>query len=249
MAIIKRFSIGIQPLVRMFRVASLSGVLADSVLAARDSGRLGDDLYYESVGVSLPLTMRNDKLGHVLAVSADNVVVTWDYFKSGKSFDFNKVLTEFRAVWSAVNAVLKMRDLRRVGIVTEHRFVPESGHPSKELMSTLTKLDRWDPEGYKDRFRLRWESRAIAQDGTIPNREKADFINQIAEIYDSAVDTDNPQDGAFNVNLDIQRYYAPAVNNDVVDEVLKLYNKTYVSASDKLLRALDNLGVTRGPSV
>jgi hypothetical protein len=236
--------IGVKPVTKIFRVRSMGGELADAVLAARGSHGLSDD-FYTNVGFSPANTavrLNNDALGNVLLVDLENIVFTKNLYENGKQFDFDDFCSQFRAVWEVANSVLQVKNIRRIGYVAEFRF-PVKNAASKHLLESLTKLNC---VGHADKFTLSFESRNLTDDGKIPDWDKGDFINVIRQLYDSAIDTENATPGFLNANLDVQRYYAPAFNGRVADEVMKLHNRHFQGASKIYFEQLRKLGLLNG---
>jgi hypothetical protein len=168
--------------------------------------------------------LSNKALGNILTIDRDNVTITKDLYDTDTNFHFDNILSEFRTIWKTLNAILEVRDIRRIGVVAEHQEpIAGSENPSKILASAYTKLS---PQGHPAKLLLRFEDRQPLPGGQLPDFDKNDFINTIIEIYDSEVDVDHPKERSINFNVDAQHYYAPVFNGNVPDEVLKLYNKT-----------------------
>jgi len=240
---IKKAVVGIRPVRKLFRIDSLWGSSTDAVLDLRDQGPFRDD-YFTSVTYSpdqTTVSLRNEIFGNFLTMTAEHIVFTKDYYSGESRFVFEEFLKEFRLIWEALDSVLKLRNIRRIGFVGEHRF-PYAKGPTGHLVSTLTKLKYG---GYADKFGLTFESRSMVG-GNVPDPKTGDFINIIRSIYDGSRDTDHPEEGCINANLDVQRYYAPSASGRVADEFLKLYNKEYIPASQEFFEQIDKLGVRDG---
>ncbi|TDP63243.1 hypothetical protein DES47_105247 [Roseateles toxinivorans] len=221
MAIVRKFTIGVQPFAKMFRVYGKGGEVVDAVLRLRTKG-LHDDFFSEVVVSNDRTAFRlssEDQLNS-LQLTDENFTFTKDYYEANTSFDFKKVLDEFRLIWSAVNAVLNIQDVRRIGMVAEYRYSAETKSASGWLREKLTKLET---QLLTEKFQLRFEERAPASDGLAPDPKKADFINYIYNFYDASMDASHPSPGSIDVNLDVQRYFAPVINSSVPDEILKLH--------------------------
>lgn len=241
MAIVRKLSIGVMPFAKMFRIAGLGGAAADAVLTLR-SKHLPDD-YYTEVGVNTERTafrLNDQDQSNVLQLTPENIVFTKDYYESDKQFDFSKILDEFRAVWGALNGILGIQDIRRIGIVAEYRLSCGTQHPSAWLREKLTTLKS---PLFTDKFRLRYEERELASDGKVPDPKRGDFINYIYDYYDSSIDGQHPEEGYVNASLDVQRYYAPLLTGNVGDEVLKLH-KRFDAAERRFDEHLKVLGAT-----
>lgn len=237
----KQIVIGIQPATRMFRLSSLGGQVIDAILEKRDSSKILEPDYYDNVSSSVNgsgFALTGEGNGNVLQLLQDNIVFKKSFYNSNKHFNFEKALEEFREVWKVINKIIAVKNIRRIGIAGESRF--SSKEPSLELLKNVTKLTTKD---YCDRFNLHYERMRLAKDGTIPDRKKSDFINVITDLYDSAIDTENPEDGCININVDVQRFYAPLTSADVADEALKLYNQEYKKAMDEAQNTMVALGL------
>lgn len=240
----KQFVIGIQPATKMFRLSSLAGRVIDEILEVRDSSKnLGSD-YYTNVSSSVSgseYALTNENSGNVLRLHQDNIIFKKTFYSSEKHFNFDKALEEFKDIWKVVNKVMDVKNIRRIGISAESRF--QSAKPSLDLLNSVTKLTT---TSHCERFSLHYERVGLAKDGSIPDRKKSDFINVITDLYDSTMDRENPEEGCLNINVDVQRYYAPLTNANVADEALKLYNNEYLKAMDAAQSNMKTLGLLHG---
>lgn len=230
---INKFLIGIRSASKMFRMTSLSGLIIDAILSERGSNKQIDDEYYTQIArnnETANYQLYNEKLGNVLKIDLDNVIFIKDYYNSSKTFNFNKALDEFRQIWTILNDILKLKDIRRIGIVAEHQIDIGEANVSKQLIKSLTTFNK---TSHPAKFLLRFENRYPTKEGIAPDIKKSDFVNVIHDFYDSELDTENPKKGALNANIDIQRYYSPLLKANVVEEVKKL-NKTFIKETKSL---------------
>ena len=243
MAIVRKFSIGVQPFTKMFRMLGVAGSACDAVLRLR-SKTLADDFYRE-VGWSTDRTvckLSNSTLGNVLTLTEESVVFTKDCHENDKVFSFEKTLSEFKVVYAALNAILNVQDIRRVGIVAEYRLTVEAKSPSAWLREKLTTNQS---ALVTDKFFMKFEEREFAADGGAPDPKKADFINYIYHFYDSVLDADHSKPGFVDANLDVQHYFAPVLNSSVPDEIQKLY-RHFEAAQKRLDERLKAMGAVHG---
>lgn len=241
MAIVRKFTIGVLPFAKTFRMHGLGGAATDAVLRLR--GKALSDSYFGDVGVNTERTaykLTSEDQVNSLSLTEESIALTKDYYEATTSFDFRKVLEEFRAIWGALDSVLKMTDIRRVGMVAEYRYAVEAKNASVWLRQNLTKFPT---KLASDKFMLRFEEREFADDGGVPDPKKADFINCIYTIYDSASDANHPMPGFIDADVDVQRYFTPLLNASVGDEVLKLY-KHLEPAVRRVDEHLNSLGAT-----
>lgn len=243
MAIVKKITIGIAPFAKMFRVSSQGGTAVDSLLRLR-SKSLPDDFFEEvaSDGDRKNFRIMKSDLSNVVQITEESIAFSRDFYVAGGSYDFSKLLAEFRIVWSAINKVLAVNDIRRIGIVAEYRYDVDANKPSKWLRENLTTLKS---QRVTEKFLLRFEEREFAASGVAPDPQKSDFVNYIYNYYDGALDGQHPQSGALNASLDVQRYFTPVHNGDVVDEVQKLH-KYFVAAEKNLDGHLKSMGAANG---
>lgn len=240
---INKFSIGIRPVSKIFRMTSLSGLIIDKILSERESNKHLDEKYYTQIARNNETgnyKLYNEELGNELNLDLDNVVFIKDYYKSAKTFSLNKVLTEFKQIWTIVNDILKLKDIRRIGMVAEHQIDIDEANVNKKLIESLTTFNKTT---HPAKFLLRFENRYPTKEGIAPDIKKSDFVNVIQDIYDSEFGTENPQKGSFNANIDIQRYYSPLLKANVVEEVKKL-NKTFIKETKKFESFLREKGLT-----
>lgn len=243
MAIVRKFTIGIQPFAKSFRMHGLGGIATDAVLRLR--GKSLPDDFFSDIGVNAERTayrLSSEDQTNSLQLTEDTVTLTKDYYDSKTSFDFKKVLEEFRVLWGAVDGALKIVDIRRIGMVAEYRYAVDNKNPSAWLRAKLTTVPT---KSVTDKFSLRFEEREFAKDGGIPDPKKADFLNCIYSIYDSISDVNHPATGFVDVDVDAQRYFTPLLNGNVADEVLKLH-KHFESSQHRINEFLMSLGATHG---
>ncbi len=221
MALIRKFTIGILPFAKMFRVHGLGGAATDAVLKLRGKGL--PDNYFDEVGVNTERTayrLSGTEHGNSLHITEESITFVKDYHDAGGSFSFKRMMDELRKIWPAINSALGVSDIRRIGMVAEYRYAVPEKHPSVWLREKLLALPC---TRVTDKFTLRFEEREYARDGLAPDPKKADFLNYIYHYYDSAMDAAHPEPGFVDVNIDVQRYFAPMLTGSVVDECLKLH--------------------------
>lgn len=239
MAIIRKFTVGVQPFAKMFRIQGRAGEAIDEVLRLRT--KVIPENYFNEVktgeGNSVYLLTGEDAVNQ-LQITSEGIQFTKDFYNSAKSFDFKKFLDEFRVLWQALNNVLKISEIRRIGLVAEYRYSVDAKHPSNWLRENLTTLDG---KLIADKFLLQYEEREPAANGNLPDAKTGDFINYIYTFYDSAKDISHPSTGTVDANLDVQRYFAPLFSGNIGDEALKLH-KNFCAAQDKLQNRMKQFG-------
>jgi hypothetical protein len=243
MAIVRKFTIGVLPFAKMFRVHGQGGSATDAVLSLR-SKSLPDDFFSE-VSFNAERTLyrlSSSDLLNSLHITEESITFTKDYYEADTSFDFRKMLDEFRTIWGALNPVLNVRDVRRLGMVAEYQYTVDARSPSGWLRGKFTTLKT---PLLTEKFNMRFEERELASDGKAPDPKKGDFLNYIYSFYDSSIDVEHPSNGFVNVNLDVQRYYAPLFSGNMGDEVLKLH-KSFDAAQKRLDTQLKGLGAGHG---
>ena len=243
MAIVRKFTIGVQPFAKSFRMHGIGGVATDTVLRLR--GKALPDEYFSDIGVNAERTayrLSSEDQTNSLQLTEDTVTFTKDYYESKTSFDFKEVIEEFRILWGAIDSTLKLVDIRRIGMVAEYRYAVEAKNPSEWLRSKLTTIPI---KSATDKFTMRFEEREFAKDGGIPDPKKADFLNCIYTVYDSISDANHPTSGFVDVDVDVQRYFTPLLNGNVADEVLKLH-KHFEASQHRIDDFLMSLGATHG---
>lgn len=243
MSTVRKFTIGVAPYVRMHRIRSIGGQLVDAVLALRIKD-LPEDFFEE-------VLVQNDnngyrlsgrKGGNMLVFNDHSIAFTRDYYESKDTFDFPRVIEQFRVIWAAFNSLAQITDVRRIGIVSELKYTVPSKTPSVWMRNNLSPV--FQSNQHAEKFNLRFEDRALAADGLAPDPKKADFINTISQIYDSELDADHPVPGFMYSSTDHQRYFTPVIaGKNVIDETIKL-KKTFDLASKKLDERLLELGAS-----
>ena len=209
----------------MFRVNTLNGSIIDAVLALRGSKPI-DDEYYKEVASNNDqgsYRLQNQKLGNILKFDLSNVVFTKDAYDLGSAINIEKSLGEFEVIWNAINGILQMHDVRRIGFSVEHRIDLSGVNPNSQAMATLCKLST---PSHPAKFLLHFEDRRPTKEGHFPDIEKSHFVNVIYDYYDSDQDVDHPEPGFLNANIDYQQYYSPLISRNIWDEV-KIHSRRF----------------------
>jgi hypothetical protein len=217
--VIKKLTVGITPVAQMFRVASFSGQIADEIIVStRDKPIRNSEYFTELSGPSVAaIQLRNKERGNYLLINSGNIVFTQERFKA--HVDIDKFLEEFAQLWGVIDDILEVQQVRRIGMVAEHR-VFNVDDPSKVLQGALTKYPMPDHTG---KFYCSFEKRIPLGRGASPINVKVDaFTNMLHQFYDAEMDLESPEPNAFNVNLDVQRYYTDETGDRVLDEVRSL---------------------------
>jgi hypothetical protein len=238
---IRKFTIGVAPFAKMFRVHGLAGAATDAVLKLR--GKELSDAFFDEVGVNAERTAYRITGGeqlNSLQIAEESITFTKDYHESDGVLNVRKAFDEFKVIWGVLQSVLSVSDIRRIGMVAEYRYTVPHKHPSIWLREHLLTVPSSD---VTEKFSLRFEERKFASDGLAPDPKKADFLNVILQYYDSAIDASHPLPGFVDVNLDVQRYFAPMLTGSVVEECLKLH-KHFEVADKRLQEQMVKMGAT-----
>jgi hypothetical protein len=237
MAIVRKFTLGIQPFTKCFRVHGLGGIIADSVLQLRGN-KLPEDYFSEFFSDPEKKVHRLSSKANFLQISESEISFTKDYYDSDSSFRFEKVLEEFRILWKCLNGTLHITDIRRIGMVAEYRYDVGAENNVEWLRKKLTTIPAF---GLSAKAALIFEERFLQKTGAAIDTKKDDFLTTIYTLYDSMSDASHPVDGFVNLSVDVQRYFSPLLNKDVGDETLIL--RQHLNESQKKIDAhLTNLG-------
>jgi hypothetical protein len=200
----------------LFRISSLAGEIADEVVAGVKEKPIRNAEYFTEVSpVGGPggLTLRGKEAANVLTVGTGNITFTQDRYSS--RVDIDKFLEEFGQLWKIIDHVVSIQQVRRIGIVAEHRVTGISD-PSKFLAEKFTRFPASDIAA---KFIFGIERRIPLSQATKVNIATDAFTNVITQVYDAELDTQRPEDNAFNINLDVQRYFGGQKHESVVREL------------------------------
>ncbi|MBC8735620.1 hypothetical protein F6X40_01910 [Paraburkholderia sp. UCT31] len=240
MSIVKKLTLGFRPGNRAFRVESMRGLLIDTLMDARGSAL--PETFYTLIADPSPagvVSLMDQEQGNILYVDRDNVVITRDvYKKQNGNIDLEAAFGDFKRVWGVIQGVLKLDNIRRIGIVAEHRY-KASGDGSSDLISKITRLPVHD---YPANFTLQFESRTHSGKGKL-DAAKGAFTNCIYQIYDSAIDATAPAEGFINSNFDYQTYYSPLINTKNVTEEMERHFFAFKRELVKFNSEMDGLGL------
>lgn len=240
---IKKATVGIVLSERIFRLSTQAGALTDDLLALR--GKKIDLDSFESVlwePRSNTLRLFNDEAGIYLLANLEGITFTYDLYNLEEAtFQFDDFIAKFQSIWDVFNARIKASAIRRIGFVTEQRF--EAGKNSSKLL--VEKLTTIQSDGFPAKFNLSFEDRKNVGVGGLPDPTKDDFINIIRSYYDSLLDKEHPEDDCINANLDVQRYYNPALKGSPFDGIKKLKIE-YDKAALKFAIDIKKLGINNG---
>lgn len=232
-----KFIIGIQPATRMFRIPSIGGVVVDAILGIRNKSSLSDDYYTEITTRSdgLNFQLHNPDNGNTLRIDRDQVVFIKDTFGENSEINLRGSLREFGDIWKALDPIVGIRGIRRIGIAAEHLF--ESDNVNRMLLTTLTRLNA---PAHPGKFYIKYEDRRPTRESIAPDIKKDDFINVITEIYDSVLDADHPEPGSANINIDVQRYFQPLLEK-LSDSEIDRHLNIFEEARKNLMKRLSDL--------
>lgn len=239
---IQKFTIGITPHMKMYRIANVGGQIVDRILALRLK-QLDENFFtevHQQVDMNGYRIAGADK-GNYLIFNDQNIIFTCDLHERESTFNFDSFMRNFKFIFEEINSVLQISDIRRIGLVAEYKYKPPGG----KVVSAWLK-DQFIPkislESYTDKFQIRFEERALAPDGLAPDPKKADFVNSIVQIYDGALDIDHPNADYIFSNLDVQRYFTPVISGKQAIESISKIKKTFDQHNKKLNEQLLKLG-------
>lgn len=241
---IHKFIIGIRFNENMFRLASLGGCLVDEVLRLRSKETKIGEKFFTKVSSAnnrdeLFASFLDDDGINNLTVFKDQVVFKKKSKDAKSSVNIEKAIEEFELFWKTIDNVLSVPDTRRIGFVAEHRVnEKKSGSGTVEMIDKLTKFSKPEFGGH---FRLTFEDRRIAADGSMPDPKTSDFINVIKSIYTSEQDLEDKEEGKLNYNIDVQRYFNPAIKNPTKE--FRGIKGTFEKERKAFLAGLSDLGV------
>lgn len=238
-----KMSIGIRPARAMFRFSSLGGALIDEILTYTDKSKNSKKLFnhVEQGGDKSHFRLFGDNCS--LFVGTHDVQYSVDHYESKSSFEINTEIDRFISLFSTINTSLKIRDIRRIGMVCEYRTQSKTELPSRELLEEFTKFE---PVGYPAKFHLQFEHRhPILNSIGVPDFRTDDFWNIIESYYDGEMDADHSMVKQKNFMLDVQRYYNPLLE-DKIDNAIRSLAEKYSKQFDIFSKKAKTLGAVDG---
>lgn len=238
-----KMSIGIRPSRAMFRFSTLGGSLIDEILTYTEKSKNSKKLFkhVEQDGDKSHFRLVGDSCS--LFVGIHDVQYSVDHYESKSAIEINAEVDRFISLFSTANSSLKMRDIRRIGMVCEYQVPSKTALPSRDLLEEFTKFE---PIGYPAKFQLQFEHRhPIASPTGAPDFRTDDFWNIIESYYDAEMDAEHSTTRKINLMLDVQRYYNPLLEDKVDSAIRSLadkYNKQFSTFSEKA----KSLGVVDG---
>jgi hypothetical protein len=229
-----KLTVGIRPSKPMFRFATWAGSMVDDLLSSVERAKATKSLFkhVEQAADKSHFRLVGDK--HSLFVGVNDLQYSVDYYESEENLNIDAEIERFVSFFSVVNATLKIRDIRRIGIACEYRFSSNTEQPSRELIEKVTRLKS---DGFPAKFQLQFEQRhPITATTGIPDFRTDDFWNVLETYYDGEVDVDHSAKHEINLMLDVQRYYAPLLEEKVdgaIRAVAEKYKKQFVLFSEK----------------
>lgn len=246
----KKIVIGVRPNIKMMRVASLSGVIVDALMDIRGTGNISDEYFTgfaraQGVDGTTGVLLTSNDHGNELHILPTDILFMKSTYGSDASVDYDRAFEEFLTLWSAINGLINVEDIRRIGMVAEHLFF-EDTNPNARLFK-LTNLEQ--PEN-PAAFRLHYENRTWVSKGEgRPDINSDDCYNfiydyftqeQEASIDESTADAKKSQNRdkiGINVNIDIQRYFLPYLNENYVrafKQHYKLFRNRSIAFKDEV---------------
>jgi hypothetical protein len=228
-----------------FRLSSLGGLIIDEILGLRESNKkLSNDFltkFTSSNDVNnLHVKFIDDKGINTLTIQSDQFTFSKVAPNDEATVNLDKVIEEFEILWKTANKILNFPDTRRIGIVGEFNIkATNETSASNQLISSMLK---WGAPEHSGHFTLEFEDRELHTDGSIPDKETADYWNSIYTFYPSDEDRDNPQKGKINANCDIQKYYNPA-KADPIRELQNVKRK-FIDKKSNFKSKVKDLGLS-----
>lgn len=238
-----KLSIGIRPSRAMFRFSTLSGTLIDELLASSERSKTHKRMFQHVEQDSAKSHFRLVGDGYSLFAGVHDVQYSVDNYESKKILDIDIEIERFIALFTVVNSTLKIRDIRRIGMVCEYRLPSNTELPSKELIEKFT---RFTPDGFPAKFNLQFEQRfPITSVTGVPDFRTDDFWNVIESFYDGEADAEHSASKQINMMLDVQRYYRPLLE-DKVDGAIRAVAEKFGKHFPKLNEKAKILGIDNG---
>jgi hypothetical protein len=243
---LNKIVIGVRFNKQTFRLSSLGGIVIDEILGLRESNKkLSNDFLTKFTSSndanSLHVKFLDDKGVNSLAIQSDQFIFSKAAISEDATVNLDKAIEEFEILWKAANKILNFPDTRRIGIVGEFNIkATNETSASNQLISSMLK---WTAPEHSGHFNLQFEDRELHADGSIPDKETADFWNSIYTFYPSDDDRDIPQKGKINANCDIQKYFNPAKSDPIRE--LQGIKKKFTSKKSDFKNKVKELGLTK----
>lgn len=225
--VLNKFVIGVQFNKHSFRLASRGGDLIDEILELRETNKkLGSD-YLSRFSASnetnnMFVKFADEQSTNQFTVQSDQFIFAKTAPTEGSSVSIDKVVDEFKLLWKTSAKILRFPDVRRLGMVGEYLIDAKDEHSAaNELLSALV---NWPAPKHSGNFKLDFEDRELTSNGAIPESQTDDYWNTIYSFFPSDRKVEDPIKGKINANLDVQKYYNPAIS-DPLKELAKLKGK------------------------
>jgi hypothetical protein len=231
---------------KTFRLSSLGGLIIDEILGLRESNKkLSNDFLTKFTSSNdasnLHVKFIDDKGINTLTIQSDQFVFSKVAPNEDATVNLDKVIEEFEILWKAANKILNFPDIRRIGIVGEYNIkATNETSASNQLISTMLK---WKAPEHSGHFSLEFEDRELHADGSVPDKETADYWNSIYTFYPSEEDRENSQTGKINANCDIQKYYNPAKSDPIRE--LQAIKKKFIAKKTDFKSKVKEMGLTK----
>lgn len=226
---VKRFSAGLYPAMKMLRVSTSWGSIADRVFAARGTDQLADDYYTSLINIhtvegNAGVAILNPHKEKYLQVQAtDFFFWTSNYLEVDSQLSLNQGFEEFLEFWGAVDSTLGMHDIRRISFTVSFE-VTLSTNANEYLFKYIRKSPPVNPTDFKLQYQSRkWLDRD-PKHKDIPSSETDAFVNQLFQYYSgkptlppvldgamtaSGVSLDNRSGQCIHIDFDVSRFYSP----------------------------------------
>lgn len=226
---LKRFSISLMPLMKMMRVSTSWGGIADGVLALRGTAPISDDYFTSLVNIHTlegnpGVIVLNPQKENLLQIQVSDVTF-WRsaYLLDANQLSLNQSFDEFLAIWVHMDELIHMRDIRSVSMSVSFELAINSD--ADVYLFSLLK-NRRVPVNPKQ-FRLQYQSRKWldqqSDKTTVPSLETDAFLNESFAYYSGKPELPAPlgavypkttsDDKKINIELDIRRFYSPLMES------------------------------------
>lgn len=245
---LSRVAIGFRFNRPLFKLSNYQGIIVDEILEYCSQNPKFGDSFFPLVShdtgnlAQAHITLYDKEQKNVLSFTGNEVIYKKAAF--GKSaVNIDSALEEMEIFWNIGTKLAKFKTVRRIGMVGEYRFRPEDGQDTTSYL--VSKLTSFESPSDGAAFKLTYESRKRVSDlersTNKINASSDEYWNTIVNFYPSEIDELRDEKDAININLDVQRYFAPA-RLDPTKEI-KTVRSQFSKEKEALFLKLKSLGL------
>lgn len=266
---VKRFSVSVVPQLKMLRVNSDWGRVADQVMVKRGIEPISDDYYTSLVNVhslegNTGVVLLNATQENLLQVTATDITFWRSAYTQDGHLSLDRSFDEFLPIWAVVDELLHVRDVRQIRICAAIQLSLNTD-ANAYLFNIIKHACPVNPRAFRFHYESRKWINADEHKNEVPRVETDAFYNECFTYYAGPADMPiilgnallassqlqandpNKIDNTVNFEYEVQRFYAPLIASGLGTAFARqrdYFMRKFSATKTKILKDVSEGGVT-----